>query len=361
MKRIISRAIFSAIFLVILFSPFARGELQGKLFLFNTHQDYLKGDLWEFITQDEIAKYLFIYPGNYLVIGIGTTDRDYRTGEVIVGGKVDDILFRWANPEYPNRIELLDASQFPWIDIVACDPNRSMVFTLKDVADLHKYLSDNMVQEGIHVAALHLSGSFDAVQYAISHNLPKRGLDLSRGHSREEYYRTYQVASRSDWEMSGLYVVDEIAKIMGSVGGQPILLAGYEILSKRGGLVSMARVHNARLVVYPIKDWEVIQSDLIVKDLRVDKGKVWVVIENQGGMNTRHVKVRLTLPHSKKSFDIVLSKVDAYSEVEIEFGPVISSNDKTVHVEIDPDNEILELIEDNNYYQYEVGYRLFGR
>ncbi len=361
MKGITFRGLFLTILLVFLIFPSAWGELKGKLFLFNTQQNYLKGDIWEYITQDEIAKYLFIYPENYLVIGIGTTDRSYQTGEVIVGGKVDDIQFYWANPEYPNRIRQLEDSRFPWINVAICDPNRSMTWKLKDVADLHRYLSDKMVKEGIHVAALNISGSFDAVQYAISHHLPKRGLDMSRGHTKEEYFRTYHVNSRTNWKMSGIYMVDEIAKLTGSIGGQPILLAGYETESKRGGLISMAKAHRVRLVVYPIKDWEIFQSDLIVKDLMVEKGNVWAVIANQGGMNVQHVKVRLTLPHSKKNFDLVVSLVGAHSEVEIDFGPVLSANDKIAKVDIDPDNEILELVEDNNHYDYGTGIRLFGK
>jgi hypothetical protein len=337
-----------------IFSP-SRGELKGKLFIFNTLQDYLKGDIWEFITQEEIGKHLFIYPEKYLVFGIGTTDRTYRTGEVIVKGKVDDIHFLWANPEYPNRIEHLEGGRFPWLNVGVCDPSNSNIFNLRDISDLHKYVLEKMVKDGIKAASIRIFGTFEMVRYTVSYHLPKNGLNLSKGHRKDEYYRSYQVTSRSNWEIIGIYISEDIANDLGSISGQPLLLEGYEVLSNRGGLVDMAKVHRAKLIVYPLKEWEVFQSDLVVKGVKVEKDTVLVDVANQGGMNTKHVKIRLILPDSKRSFTLVVSEIGSRRRMEIDFGPILSANDKTIQVQVDPDNDIHELNENNN--QFEVKYR----
>ena len=86
----------------------AEAQMGSRLLVFNPLPDLLKGDIWEYSTQDDIGRHLYVYPEKYQAIGMGTTNWPYRMGEVLIRGKVGNPTVLWANPEYPYRMKIAE-------------------------------------------------------------------------------------------------------------------------------------------------------------------------------------------------------------------------------------------------------------
>lgn len=326
----------------------ALGQIGNRLLLFNTVSDLLKGDLWQFITQGELNRHLYVYPEGHQIIGAGTTNWPERMGEVIVRGTVGKTSFLWANPEYPYQLRTISDGSFPWIQVAVCDPRSALKHNLDRTQDLHSAIIDQMRQERIRICALYIEAVAVHVEYSITYRVPKSGIDLTVPQGRDAYVRSFIDESRSRWTIQGIYVDEDIAQTCGFLPGQPLLLLGQNRETNNGGLLRLARVQSAQIQYYPIEGHQVMKSNLVVADIRFHEGRVSVDVRNTGALTAEHVKVLLSLPDSGRLREAVLPSLRPQEELTVKFNVKRSPSDKTVMVQVDPEEQILETDRQDN-------------
>ncbi len=338
--------------------PRALAENPNRLLFFNTLADLLRGDLWQWISQQDLLRRLYIYPERFLVIGLGTTNWPERMGEVLVKGTVAETVFQWANPEYPYRVQNIRDGVFPWIQLGVVDPRGGLEWSVERLQDLHAALIQRFRQEGIERCAVSIEALTSRVEYTITYRIPKTGFDLGVPAGKADYVRSFQQDGKARWVFQGIYVEESLAASCGLPPGQPLLLAGYDQESLNGGLVRLARIQSARIAYFPIERHEVIKSDLSIADVRFHEGRMSVDVRNQGGLTVEHLKLRLSLPDTKRDLEAVLSRLRPQEEVTVRFNVKRNPSDRSVVIHLDPDGQILEADRSNNLVEKKQG--LFG-
>ena len=348
-------SILIPIVVVFLLFPFTGGdrihaEMGSRLLVFNKLGDLLKGDTWESITQEELGRYFFIYPERYNVLGIGTTNRPHRMGEILVRGSITQPLFSWINPEYPYRIRPVHEGEYPWIQLALYDPEKRRNWVLDDTEDIHKELIARLRRAGIRLCALSIEAVARKVEYSLTVRIPEMDLDPACRLEKEKYSKAYRDDSRSRWLFTGIFADDELTVECGMPPGQPLLLVGYNRDTDRGGLVKYAEVDSARAQYNVIDSLQVLQSDLKVSDIRVTEKRIFAHIRNEGDLTAEHVKVRLLFVESRRGIEVVLPGIRPKEEQAVRFHERGFPSSKTLQVLVDPENRILEADETNNSF-----------
>jgi hypothetical protein len=347
-RIIITLLIGCFVSLVYVGGEIAEAQMGSRLLVFNPLPDLLKGDIWEYITQDDLGRHLYVYPEKYQAIGVGTTNWPYRMGEVLIRGKVGSPIVSWSNPEYPYRMKRVHEGVFPWMQVALFDPKKSLQWSIKKSQDLHGEIIARMEEEGINMCALSVGAVTTQVDYSVTFWIPKTGLDLSGPQGEKAHLRAFQDKTLARWALFGIYVKREMAKNCGMASGQPLLLAGYNRDTRIGGLVRFAKARNANIQYHPIEACHILQSDLVIEDVRVKENRVSIDVKNQGDLNVDHVMVRLTLPDSKREWEAVIPSLSPQEEKTIRFRFPRPRSAKEVVVSVDPENQILEADEENN-------------
>lgn len=333
----------------------AFAESPNRLLFFNTLTDLLKGDLWQWISQQDLLHRLYIYPERFLVIGLGTTNWPERMGEVLVTGTVAETSFQWANPEYPYRVQNIKDGVFPWIQLGVVDPRSGLEWSMERAKDLHGALIERFRQEGIDRCALSIEAITSHVEYTITYRIPKTGLDLSVGAGKAEYLRSFRQEGKAKWVFHGIYVDESLASTCGVPPGQPLVLAGYNVESLNGGLIRLARVQSARIKYFPIERQEVIKSDLSISEVRFHEDRMSIEVRNQGGLTAEHLKVKLILPDTERDLEAVLSRLKPGEALTVKFNVKRKSSDRSVVIQLDPEQQIHESDRSNNRVEKRQG------
>ncbi|MGQ9859640.1 MAG: CARDB domain-containing protein [Thermodesulfobacteriota bacterium] len=343
--------IFQAFALV----PLGSAENPNRLFFFNTLSDLLRGDLWQWISQQEVVRHLYIYPERFIVVGLGTTNWPERMGEVLVSGTVDKVRFQWANPEYPYRIQDIQDGVFPWIQVAVVDPKNFLELDLERTDDLHGELVRRFRTRRVDRCALVIDAQTNQVEYSLTYRIPKSGLDLTVPGGKEAYLRAFKEVAQANWIFQGIYVDEALASGCGVPPGQPLLLMGRNTRTQNGGLIRRARIQAARVQYFPIDHHEVIKSDLTVSEVRVHEDRMTVQVKNLGGLTAEHVKLRLSFPDTKREHEAVLPRLKPEEELSVRFRVTKTPGDRTMILTVDPEDQILESDESNNRVERKQG------
>ena len=341
------------IFLAMTVGAFS-AELKSKLFVYNSSYDLMRGDLWEYIKDQQILLDLEPYPRNFVVIGLGNTNQSYSIGEMMATGTVGLPRFLWISPQYPNKaVEIWDR-EFSFAAIAACNPKGEIQWEETE-GEIHKILSDRIEAEGVKVAALKMKGRLSDVQFHVSSHIPKEGIGTPHG-TRDEGQRgrAFRIEGPSEWEINGLYLYSQEFQLMASVHGQPIRIHGYERDSKKGGHIYSALIDRLSVRVYPIEDIKFFQNDLQIEDVKWDRGRFEIIVVNEGRMNVKHVTVEALFPEREK-WSVTINRIEPMSKRFIEFTPPADLPEGTGWVVVDPNDEIKERREDNNRFRWPIG------
>jgi len=92
-------------------------ELKSKLFVYNSFYDLMRGDLWDYIKDQQILLDVEAYPKNFVIIGLGNTNQSYSIGEMMATGTVGLPRFLWISPQYPNKVVEIWDREFPFAAI----------------------------------------------------------------------------------------------------------------------------------------------------------------------------------------------------------------------------------------------------
>ncbi len=331
-------------------------EQKSMLFVYNSSYDLMRGDLWDYIKDQQILLDLEPYPRNFVVIGLGNTNQSYAIGEMMVMGTVGLPQFLWISPQYPNKaVEIWDR-EFPFAAIAVCNPKGEIQWEEPE-GEIHKILSDRIEAEGVKVAALKMRGNLFDVQFHILSHIPKEGIRNPQG-TRDEGQedKAFRIEGPSEWELNGLYLYSQELQLMASVQGQPIHIHGYEMNSKKGGHIDSALINRLTVHVYPIEDIEFFQNDLQIEDVKWDMGRFEIIVVNEGRMNLKHVTVETLFPEREK-WAVTINRIEPMSKRFIEFTPPADLPEGIGWIVVDPNDEIKERREDNNRLRWPIGGR----
>jgi hypothetical protein len=329
-------------------------DQKSKLFVYNSSYDLKRGDLWEYIKDQQILLDMEPYPKNFVVIGLGNTNQSYSIGEMMAVGTVGLSRFLWINPKYPNKaVEIWDR-EFPFAAIAVCNPNEIIQWDETE-GELHKILADRIEAEEVKVAALKMQGTLFDVQFHVSSHIPKEGISTLHGDRAEgQRQKVFRIEGPSEWVLNGVYLYSQELQLMASTGGQPIYIHGYEKNSKRGGNIDSARIDRLSVHLYPIEDVKFFQNDLWIEDVKWDRGKAEIILVNEGRMNVKHVTIETLFPEREK-WTVTIERIPPMSKKFIEFSPPADLQDGIAWVVVDPNDEIRERREDNNRFQWPIG------
>ncbi len=352
MKKIL--LISLVIMVLVMKLPAFPAERKSALFVYNSSYDLMRGDLWNYIKDQQILLDLETYPKNFVVIGLGNTNQSYSIGEMMATGTVGLPRFLWISPQYPNKAVQIWDREFPFAAIAVCNP-KGVIQWEETGGDIHKTLSDRIEAEGVKVAALKMRGTLVDVQFHVSSNIPKEGMGTSRGTRHEgEKEKAFRIEGPSEWELNGLYVYSQELQLMASTDGQPIRLHGYESSSKRGGHIDWARIDRLFVRLYPLEDVTLFQNDLFIEDVKWSGGRIEITVVNDGRMNVKHVTVKTLFPEME-TWTVTIDRIEPMSKRFIEFFPSAHFSGGKGWVVVDPDDEIKERREDNNRFPWPAG------
>ncbi|MFB0505795.1 MAG: CARDB domain-containing protein [Thermodesulfobacteriota bacterium] len=328
-------------------------EQKSKLFVYNSSYDLTRGDLWEYIKDQQILLDMESYPKSFVVIGLGNTNESYSIGEMMATGTVGLSRFFWIDPKYPNKgVEIWDR-EFPFAAIAICNPNRIIRWDEID-GEIHKILADRIEAEEVKVAALKMEGTLFDVQFHVSSNIPKEGIRPPHGPDTEgQRDKVFRIEGPSEWVLNGLYLYSQELQLMASTGGQPIHIHGYEKNSKRGGNIDSARINRLSVHLYPIEDVKFFQNDLWIEDVKRDRREVEIIVVNEGRMNVKYVTVEALFPEREK-WAVTVEQIPPMSKKFIKFSLPPDLPDGIGRVVVDPNDDIKERREDNNRFQWPI-------
>jgi hypothetical protein len=347
------RKVFFLSVLVIILTAKGLGfsaEQKSKLFVYNSSYDFTRGDLWEYIKDQQILLDFEHYPKNYVLIGLGNTNQSHAIGEMMATGNVGLPRFLWMNPAYPNKaVEIWDR-EFPFAAIAVCNPKKVIRWNETD-GEIHEVLGDRIEAEGVKVGALKMRGTLFDVQYRISAHIPKEGISTPPGGGVRD--KTFRMEGPSEWILNGLYLYSQELQLMASAQGYPVRIHGYEESSKKGGYITSAKVEKLSVRLYPIEDLSLFQNDLSIEDVKWNKSRLEILVVNEGRLNVKNVTVEVQFPEREK-WAVTIDRALPMSKRFIELTPSTDLPDGVAWVVVDPNDEIKERREDNNRFKWPI-------
>lgn len=250
---------------------------RSTLFVYNTVDRLLRGDLFHTVTAADVLYDLQRYDGDWPVIGIGTTNWLRRNGEVIAEGTAAAPRLFWADPESQPVGQIIDVctqqptdtgtilvtprvdsndevANFPFLAVAVGNPATAMTWELNDVANVHAALIERLSVENIGVAGIQVRGQFGEVKTTDAFNVPITGLDLSKGYVGDDHFRFADYAS-GDWVLNGVFAANPSLQPFISVSGVPLHLHGFRPNERDGGHIVNAVAQAATATIYPLDDF----------------------------------------------------------------------------------------------------------
>jgi hypothetical protein len=224
-----------------------RASSRPTLLVYDTAQGLLAGDLQHAVSMERVRHDLAEFPADWAVVGVGTTNQQGQTGELIPDGTVASLQFWWAAPSSPSQAAVTDLGQtspsnqidFPFLAVGVADAFRPLTWSLENVTDVHAWLRGRLESAGIALAAIQLEGNFGPVMTTVSYNIPPTGIDTSAGYVGSQYFRFASYPSGA-WRMNGVYAAAAALQPVISTAGNPVHLHGYQPGPMLGGHVASA-------------------------------------------------------------------------------------------------------------------------
>jgi hypothetical protein len=246
------------------------------LFSYNTVERLLRGDFYHTVDWESVSAELARFPGDWPLIGIGTTNWFKRNGETIVQGTVEHPHVFWSDPEGENPMHVIDlheqgpsakgpellspsvdgpstAAAYPFLAVAVCQPDTAQHWDIPATENVHLWIQETLAQENIGLAAVLINGPCSHVRYASAFYLPLEGLKLVDGYNAKNNLKLAE-HEKGDWSIGGIYAANPTLQNIISVEGLPLHLHGYEKESRVGGHVIQIKTAGCRVTVWPLKD-----------------------------------------------------------------------------------------------------------
>jgi len=249
---------------------------RSVLLCYNTVERMLKGDFFHTVPWPTVAEETASFPPDWPLIGIGTTNWFRRNGETIIGGTIGTPQLLWADPEGTRPMEVIDLLQekprpggpalvtpsvadaadvppLPFLAVGVCCPDSAQVWECPQVAAVHGWVQERLVQENIGLAAVQIVAEVEDLTAAAAFYLPLEGLDLSHGYDARNNLKLMAFSGGS-WDIGGIYAANPTLQRMISVEGLPLHLHGWNPSLRQGGHIVKASVRRAKVTVWPLQD-----------------------------------------------------------------------------------------------------------
>ena len=208
----------------------------GRMISYNTVADLLAGDLWDVASPAQVAAHLARVPGDWPIMGVGTTAEPARNGEVIAFGTAMAPELVWSDPAFPPTVRLLSSEAIPFLGVAAGNPAEVIVAEAEAGLPIHQQVVDLAQANGLAFAGVRVSGRVSDVNYSIAHNLLKEGTPLTDPDvDKAPFQLFFSVEDDVMWELSGFYAAGAAAQGIVSVPGAPVHLHGFQLDRSRAG------------------------------------------------------------------------------------------------------------------------------
>ncbi|MBI5831878.1 MAG: acetolactate decarboxylase [Armatimonadetes bacterium] len=321
---------------------------ESRLRAYNSVNDLLAGDLWDVSRRARVISDLRDVPAGWPIVGIGTTDRALRNGEIVVRGTASAPSILYTDPDQRGAATQVNEDGLPFIAVAACDPAKMVSITATAGQTLHDQVKAAAAAQGWEYAAVSVTGRFNTVSYSVAYDLRKEGSPLDDPNTVvSNYLRLFTAPDEAPWSFGGFYASNTSGQALLSIGGKAVHLHGTTDDLTRGGHLGAATVVNAEIRIWPLTRRDLYQVDLTADQVEVFGDIVTYRVRNLGANEAARVPVLV------KNGATVL-----YSGTLGPLGPgasrilqVIATDAVTaanVSVTVDPDKAIAESDETNN-------------
>jgi|GEM_PF-420361 len=251
-------------------------SLRASLFSYNTVERLLLGDFFHTVQWKSVANEISVYPKDWPLIGIGTTNWFKRNGEIIIQGTVGEPKVYWSDPEGVSPMHIIDITRqrpsesgpvlqtpslgengdiptFPFLAAAVCDPSTVQTWETPETDHLHEWIQEKMIESNIGLAAVHVNGPFDFVSYATAFYLPLEGLKLTDGYNAKNNLKLAEYGP-GQWSVGGIYAANPTVQNIISVATHPLHIHGFETGSNCGGHIVRMKTGGVKISVWPLKD-----------------------------------------------------------------------------------------------------------
>ena len=320
----------------------------GRVFSYNTVADLLAGDLWDVASPAQVASDLLTVPGDWPIMGVGTTAEIAHNGEVIAFGTAMAPELVWSDPAFPPTVRLLSSEAIPFLGVAAGNPAEVITAEAEAGLPIHQQVVELAQASGLAFAGVRVSGRVSDVNYSVAYNLLKEGTPLTDPTvDKAPYQLFFTVDDDVMWELSGFYAAGAAVQGIVSVPGAPVHLHGFQLDRSRAGHVGSAIAAQAEIRLYPLAAPEVRDSDLTLRNVMANTGALAFEVVNQGANTVAYATVQAL------AGEAVVAQVQLSSLVSGEPQFITASLPTSVDVDalklvVDPFNDVLEFDEVNN-------------
>lgn len=320
----------------------------GRMISYNTVADLLAGDLWDVASPAQVAADLLELPGDWPIMGVGTTAETAHNGEVIAFGTAMAPELVWSDPAFPPTVRLLSSEGIPFLGVAVGNPAEVITAEAQPGLPIHQQVVELAQANGLAFAGVRVSGRVSDVNYSVAHNLLKEGTPLADPTADKAPFQLFfTVEDDVMWELSGFYAAGAVVQGIVSVPGAPVHMHGFQLDRSRAGHVGSAIAKQAEIYLYPLAAPEVRDSDLALRNVTATTGALAFEVVNQGANTVTYATVQALVGETV----VAQVQLSALSSGQTRF--ITTSIPASVDVDalkliVDPFNDVLEFDEANN-------------
>ena len=320
----------------------------GRMLSYNTVADLLAGDLWDVVSPAQVAADLLSMPGDWPIIGVGTTAETAHNGEVIASGTAMAPELVWSDPAFPPTVRLLSTEAIPFLGVAAGNPAEVITAEAEAGLPIHQQVIELAQANGLAFAGVRVSGRVSDVSYSVAHNLLKEGTPLADPTADKEPFQLFfTVDDDVMWELSGFYAAGAAVQGIVSVPGAPVHMHGFQLDRSRAGHVGSAIAKQAEIHLYPLAAPEVRDSDLTLKNVTATTGALAFEVVNQGANTVAYATVQALVGETVVA-QVQLSSLGSGEPQFLTTSIPASVDVNALKLVVDPFNDVLEFDEANN-------------
>jgi hypothetical protein len=234
------------------------------LLAFNTVERLMKGDFFHCVTRGDVVTALETFDPSWAVVGLGTSNREGRHGELFVDGTASAPRLLWADPEAtPAAVlgSIGDADPLPFVAVAVCDPAAEPLrWELTDGEPIHAAVADRCARANVGLAALRLHGDLRDVTYQVMCHIPIGGVGEDRPAAARQAH-----GSVGPWEALGVYAANPTIQAVVSHGVAAVHFHARSGVPLRGGHLNQALAGAATHV----EAWPIGELVVRIRDLDV--------------------------------------------------------------------------------------------
>lgn len=327
--------------------PKAWGRTKSKVFVYNSAHDILYGLAEETIIFKSLGEAFRHYPGDFKLFGVGLGNNPERLGNYFVTGTIRNPLQYWIGSVPPHRMEEVSEIHSSFFVLAVANPGAVFKRIIENAPDFLTLLADQLEKfKHVKLAAIQVEGRFVSVRTGVTQTIvSSAGKRPVRGDT------ILDQQSADKWEMVGIYARDQNLQLQVSFPGYPVHLHGFQKKTKMGGHILSASVEKADVYIYPIVEFDLYQNDLTLTVER-DDGKIRVGLKNLGIMEVGQVEIQVAVSNTSINLRKVIPLMRAGERIEVEFEETETTKFHPIQVQVDPENQILEVREDNNMVKF---------